>query len=94
MSRRNVDGVIGINLSQEKQLATAKRFDAFQTFGVPAYLLCLYGLYAGFFAAMLTIAVYAREDNYLSLASRLTGTPASPDTATTPWVFLASSMRQ
>ncbi len=31
---------------------------------------------------------------FAELASRLSGDPASPDTATTPWMFLASSMRQ
>ena len=46
-------------------LATGCRVAACPAVGRTAYLTSLYGIYAGFFAVLLTIAVYARNDEYL-----------------------------
>ncbi|GIL49930.1 hypothetical protein Vafri_6231 [Volvox africanus] len=95
MSTHNIDGIqsgqIGILVDKVEKKRSCARFDAFKTFGLLTYFLFLYAFYAGFFAALLVIALAIRKDNYLHLNKKLTGNYISDDAYTTPWIWLRNN---
>ncbi|EFJ53130.1 hypothetical protein VOLCADRAFT_127388 [Volvox carteri f. nagariensis] len=93
----NLDGVgssqVAISLDHSKR-RFCSCFDMFQTFGLLAYFIGLYALYAGFFAALITIALNIRKDNYMHLNKELTGHFIADGAYTTPWLWLRDHMQQ
>ncbi|GIL77766.1 hypothetical protein Vretimale_6623 [Volvox reticuliferus] len=97
MATPNVEGVqtgqIDIVVGKVEKKRLCASFDAFKTFGLLTYFLFLYAIYAGYFAALLFIAMAVRKDNYLHLNKKLTGTYISDNAYTTPWIWLRSKLQ-
>ncbi|GLI63033.1 hypothetical protein VaNZ11_005894, partial [Volvox africanus] len=95
MSTPNIYGVqtgqIDILVGKVEKKQACAKFDAFKTFGLLTYFLFLYAFYAGFFAALLNIALAIRKDNYLHLNKKLTGNYISDNAYTTPWIWLRNN---
>ncbi|KAG2500241.1 hypothetical protein HYH03_001819 [Edaphochlamys debaryana] len=95
---KGVDGVenseVVVRMSTKDLLKQQKTswFSAFQTFGVISWLVILYAFYAGFFVALLKIALEIRKDNYMTLNSKLGGSATAPDAYVTPWIWLKNNL--